>query len=217
MAAISVFLVDNQALFRDSLGVMLAAADSFVVVGGAGDAATAARQVPTLQPDVIVLELLLPDCRNADAVEQVLAAHPHGRVLVLTELADEGALAAAVAAGAHGYILKSQPAAALIAAIHTVARGGVALDPAAAAVIWQRLQQLARREGASLSPILSRPEQDVLRLLAAGKSTRQIAETFALSPAVVEQAITGICMKLQARNRTEAVVLALKRGLVSPL
>jgi DNA-binding NarL/FixJ family response regulator len=214
MASISVLVVDSQALFRESLCAMLADQDSFVVVGAAGDMATAARLAAALHPDVVVMDLLSFDCQNSDAIGRIVAAKGDNRIIALTALEDESSLAAALAAGAQGYVLKNRPVGELLHAIRIVAQGGVALDATSTSVVWQRFQQLARHQRPAEPETLSSSEREVLSLLAAGKRTHQIAETLASSPAVIEKIVADLCVKLHARNRTEATVIALKQGLI---
>lgn len=215
MPSIRILIVDQQTLFRESLGVILAAQDTFTVVGHAGDAVTATRLAGDVSPDVIVTDLCLPDMHGAALVHRLLAAQPSARIVVLAAETDEETVAAVVAAGVQGYVLKSQPAAELVAAIRTVARGGAALDPHAVSVIWRRFQQLTQQDASTARRAegLSRFESDVLDLLAGGRTTRQIAETLLSTPAVVEKALAGICGKLHARNRTQAVAIAQRQGL----
>lgn len=215
MASIRVLIVDCQALFRESLRALLVAQDAFVVVGDAGDAATAARLAAELAPDVVVTDLHLPDARGAAVVTQLFASQGNARIIALTALDDEETVAAAVAAGVQGYVLKSRHAADLAQAIHTVAHGGAALDPLVTPIIWRRFQQLTRNREAAPSDTLSPFERDVLGQLVAGKSTRQIAEKLSATPAAVERAVADACGKLHARNRTQAAVIAFNRGLVS--
>jgi DNA-binding NarL/FixJ family response regulator len=217
MTSIRVLIVDRQALFRESLSAVLAAQDAFVVVGDAGDAAAAARLAAERAPVVIITDLYLPDACGAAVVARLRAAQADARIIALTALADEETVAAAVVAGVQGYVLKSQPAAELMQAIRTVAQGGAALDPLVVPVIWRRFAQLIQREecAADRPEALSPTECDVLRLLARGQTTRQIADALSAPPAAVEKAVAEACEKLHARNRTEAAVIALKRGLIS--
>ncbi len=214
MASIRVLIADSQALLRESLSILLAAHEALTVVGCAEDLAAAARLAAELHPDVIVTDLILPDGRGAEVIGCLTAAWPQARLIALTTASDEETVAAAVAVGAQGYILKNRPAADLIQAIQTVMAGGVTLDPAVLPIIWRRFQQLLRCEDVSSEP-LSSFERDVLRWLAVGKSTRQVAEALASSPAAVERAVAQICQKLHARNRAQAAAIALRRGLIS--
>jgi DNA-binding NarL/FixJ family response regulator len=217
MPPIRVLIVDRQALFRESLGAVLAAQDTFTVVGDAGDAADATRLAGNLAPDVIITDLDLPDARGAAVVARLFAAQADARIIALTELANEELVAAVVTAGVQGYLLKSQPAAELMAAIRTVAGGGAALDPRVVPVIWRRFQQLTQQDTriASRAEGLSHFESDVLELLAAGRTTRQIADKLLSTSAVVEKTAADICEKLHARNRTQAVAIAQRQGLLA--
>lgn len=216
MIPIKVLIVDSQALFRESLSAMLATQGSFAVIGDAEDVATAARLAAAQRPDVILTDLRLPDGRGAEVVDRLAAAQGDARIVALTELDDEETVAAAVAAGVQGYVLKRRPAAELVQALRTVADGGASLDPAVAPIIWQRFQQLVRRQDAAEAATLTPVERQVMSLLAAGQSTRQVAGQLAISPAAVEKAVAAACTKLHARNRTEAAVIARRRGLIPP-
>lgn len=216
MAVVRVLIVDQQALFRESLGVALEAQGAFAIVGDAGDAATGARLAADLTPDVIVTDLQLPDARGAAVVTQFLAAQADARIIALTALVDEETVAAAIVAGAQGYILKNQRAAELAQAIRAVAEGGVVFDPLVMPLIWRRFQRLARHDRGDENALLSAFEQDVVALLAAGKNTQQIAATMATSSANIERTIGRICAKLGGRNRAHAVAIALEQGLLQP-
>ncbi len=214
MVSIRVLLIDSQALFRETLGARLASQSEFTIVGGAGDAATAADIAAHLHPEVIVTDLRLPDCFGAEIVVRLLSVQADARIVALTDVIDEETVAATVAAGALGYLLKCRQVDDLVEAVRAVANGGAALDPAVAPIIWRRFQKLARNDHSGEFGKLTPCEQEVLVLLVAGKSSRQMAKALACTPAVIERYVAGICQKLHARNRTQAAVIALSRGLV---
>ncbi|MCX7671049.1 MAG: response regulator transcription factor [Anaerolineae bacterium] len=214
MAQIKVLVVEGQALLREGLCALLAAQGDFVVVGDAGDAATAAQLAGMRAPDVIVTDLRLPDAGGAEIVTRLLAARAAAHIVAFTALEDDETAAAAVAAGAQGYVLKHRPAADLLRAIREVAGGGIWLDPAIVPAIWRRFQQLARHNPQEAPELLSAFEQDVLDLMAVGKNTQQIAAALTASAATVERTIGRVCTKLGGRNRAHAVTIALQRGLL---
>lgn len=216
MSAIRVLIVDRQVLFRESLGALLATQGEFTIVGDAGDAATASRLAADLTPDIIVTDLNLPDAYGAAVVRQLLAARADVRIIVLTGLSDEETVTAAIVAGVEGYILKNHHATELVQAIRMVAAGGAALDPLLMPIVWRRFQQLARRDLQDESALLSAFEQEVIALMAAGKNTKQIAETMGTSSAIIERIIGRICAKLNGRNRAHAIAIALEKGLLRP-
>jgi len=216
MVSIRVLIIEPQALFRESLSVVLSAQDACVVVGDAGDVETAARLAARLTPDVIITELDLPDARSGAVVARLSAAQADARIIALTALDDAETVSAAVVAGVRGYVLKSRPATELLQAIRTVNQGGAAFDPHVTAIIWRRFTQLIQHEdcGAGRDGALSPLECDVLSLLARGETTHQVAQALSVAPSLVERAVEDACDKLHARNRTEAAVIALKRGLI---
>lgn len=215
MSAIRVLIVDGQALWRESLSTMLAGQEDFLVVGDAGDAVTAGKLAAVAQPTVIVTDLRLPDRRGAELLASLQAAQPAARLVVLTAADDEEAVAAAVSAGAQGYVLKHRPSGDLIQAIRTVAAGGVAFDPAVIPILWRRFQQLARQSQADETETLSLLEREILTLIVAGKRTRQIAEALDLSASAIEKTLADLRQKFRARNRAQLAAIAVKQGLVA--
>lgn len=216
MAQIKVLVVDGQTLFREGLSALLAAQDDFVVVGDAGDVATAARLAEMRAPGVIVTDLELPDAGGVEIVTRLLAARGAASIVAFTALRDDETIAAAVAAGVQGFVLKHRPSADLLQAIREVAAGGIWLDPAVVPAIWRRLQQLARRGQQGEAELLSAFEEDVLDLMAAGKNTQQIATALGTSAATVERTIVRLCTKLGGRNRAQTIAIALRKGLLHP-
>jgi DNA-binding NarL/FixJ family response regulator len=150
MAAIRLLIVDDHTSFRDGLHAMLERHADIVVVGEAGDAAAAVRLTREAQPDVILLDLRLPDRSEVEAIGEILAERPDARIIVLTMYDDDETIAAALRAGVQGYLLKGQRADELIQAVRDVAAGGAVLDPTIAARVWQQFRRLAKA-GPSLS------------------------------------------------------------------
>jgi DNA-binding NarL/FixJ family response regulator len=143
MAAIRLLIVDDHTLFRDGLHALLERHDDIVVVGEAGDAASAVRLTREAQPDVILLDLRLPDRSEVEAIGEILGERPAAKIIALTMYDDDETIAAALRAGVQGYLLKDQRAAELVQAVRDVAAGGAVLGPAIAARVWQQFCRLA--------------------------------------------------------------------------
>ncbi len=217
---IRVLLVDDQALARAGLKMILGPEDGFEVVGECGDGAAALSTVGMLRrsgggPDVVLMDVRM---RGMDGVEATrrLRGEPDGPpVLILTTFDDDEILSAALRAGAAGFLLKDAPAEDLIRATRTVAEGGAWLDPAVTGRVLAayRAGAPAAARAAELTELTPR-ELDVLRLLVEGKSDREIADALGISPRTVMRHVTGILDKLGVSSRTAAATLAVRHGLV---
>jgi DNA-binding NarL/FixJ family response regulator len=204
---IRVLLVDDHPVVREGVAAVLARERDLAVVGEAGTVAEALRLAAALRPDVVLLDLRLPD---ADAVEAVASLASDGRSVVMFTAydADEDVFRA-IRSGARGYLLKGSPAAEIAQAIREVHAGHSHLSPRIAAKLVGSVR--SPRAGAGL---LSARERGVLNLVAAGLSNRQIAGALAISERTVKFHVTAIFNKLGADNRAQAVALAAERGLL---
>lgn len=226
-APIRVLVVDDQRLMRDGLRALLELQAGLLVVGEAGNGVEALAQVAALQPDVVLMDLRMPQLDGVAATRAIRERGPQPRVLVLTTFDDDQYVFAALKAGAAGYVLKDLPATELAAAIRTVHQGGVHLDPAVASKVVAELARL-QAPGAGVPPVvpaLSAPlappqveeltarEHDVLRLLATGASNREIGEQLFISEGTVKNHISSILGRLGLRDRTQAALYAKEHGL----
>jgi DNA-binding NarL/FixJ family response regulator len=209
---VRVLLVDDQALFREALATLLGVRDDVVVVGEAGDGEEALRRVAELAPEVVLMDLRMPVLVGVGATRRLHVEHPGVRVIALTTFDDDEDVFAALRAGAVGYLLKDVPSARLVEAVLTAAAGGSVLDPSVAAKVVARVARMPAETPAPRArpPVvpLSEREADVLRLLADGRSNREIAGTLHLAEGTVKNHVTNLLGKLGARDRTQAALRA---------
>ena len=199
---IRVLVVDDHPLFRTGLAGLLATVPDVEVVGEAGDGAEAVTRALQLRPDVVLMDLNLPGTPGLEATRRIVAAAPECAVLVLTMVADDTSVVAALRVGARGYVLKEAGQDEVLTAIRTVAAGGAVVGPGVAARLLDR-----PAAGASLTP----REAEVLALLARGSSNAEIARELGLSLMTVQNHVSAVLTKLQVRDRTQAALRA--RGL----
>jgi DNA-binding NarL/FixJ family response regulator len=213
---IRVLLVDDQELIRAGLRGILRSRFGFEIVGELGDGSGVVRAVEELRPDVVVMDVRMPGVDGVAATRSLQVLDDPPPVLVLTTFEDDEILAAALRAGAAGFLLKGVPAEDLQRAVASVADGGSWLDPAVTGAVLA-----AYRDGAAVPPaaeldVLTLREKDVLTLIGGGLSNAEIAERLVLSAGTVKTHIGHIFAKLQLRDRAAAVVFAFDSGLVRP-
>jgi DNA-binding NarL/FixJ family response regulator len=211
VSAVRVLLVDDQALFREALGTLLDARPEVEVVGEAGDGHQALERAAALAPDVVLMDLHMPVLDGIAATRRLRVEQPGVRVLALTTFDDDEDVFAALRAGALGYLLKDVSADRLVEAVQAAARGESVLQPSVAAKVVARFAQLDDAPRARPQPLvvpLSDRELDVLRLLADGRSNREIATALFLAEGTVKNHVTNVLAKLGARDRTQAALRA---------
>jgi DNA-binding NarL/FixJ family response regulator len=210
----TVLIVDDHPIFRDGLAGLLATLPGVEVTGTAGTASEAITAIKHNPPDVVLMDINLPGTSGVEATRQASQIAPGTAVLVVTMVDDDDTVFAVLAAGARGYVLKGASGEEIAAALRTVATGGAVFG----AGIATRLLAAppAQRPGTALAAPedLTAREREVLRLLADGASNRQIARSLGLSLKTVQNHVSRILDKLQAADRTQAVLRA--RGLASP-
>jgi DNA-binding NarL/FixJ family response regulator len=208
-------IADDHPAFRAGLRLLLESLDDFEVevVGEAENGEQALSAVIELSPDVVVMDLQMPGLGGIETTRRVVAAAPHVRVLVLTMFEDENSVLAALRAGAHGYVLKGAGQEQLARAIRAVAEGESIFSPA----IAKRVIDSFARSGVSQRPLvfpeLTEREREVLDLIARGLSNPEITRQLVLSPKTVRNHVSNILAKLQARDRSAAIVRAREAGL----
>ena len=213
---IRIVLADDHAVLRAGLRVLLNAEPDINVVGEAGDGEEALNAIAQFQPDIIVLDLMMPNVKGLDIIEQISKAYPHTRVLVLTMHADTQYIRHVVKAGGAGYVLKSSADTELIKAIRVVASGGSYLTPEATQVLisdYREKDEPASKPVTGLD-LLSEREHEVLVMTALGYSSREIGELLFISPKSVDTYRQRLMEKLRLENRAELVQYALKNGLL---
>jgi len=213
MTKLRVFLADDHAVLLDGLKVLIDAQSDMEVIGQAGGGRDAVRQVAGCQPDVVVIDVSMPDLGGAEATEQILKAHPQVRVLALTRHADRGYLRRLLRAGATGYVIKKTAADQLINAIRTVAAGGTYIDPTMAGTLVEKFVGRAASSQTEQAPnALTEREEEVLRLIAWGLSNKEIAAQLGVSVKTVEFHKARSAEKLRLRSRTDILRYALAQG-----
>jgi two-component system response regulator NreC len=214
---IRILIVDDHAVLRAGLRMLLEAEPDMEVVGEAGDGAEALSRVLELAPDVALLDVTMPDVDGLEVLRRVREGSPRTRVLMLTMHDDEGYLREALAGGSSGYVLKRAADIELLSAIRAVHRGGTYLHAAHTKVLFedgagqQRIQAAEEPE----SRLISQREEEVLRLVALGYTNQQAADMLYLSVKTVETYRARLMAKLGLRNRAELVRYALQRGLLA--
>lgn len=211
---IRVFVVDDQAMVRESFAALLGAQPGIEVVGTAADGADAVRDVMTTGPDVVLMDVRMPTMDGLEAMRR-LRDHPC-KVIVLTTFHLDEYVHEALRGGAGGYLLKDAPAAELIHAVHVVARGEALLSPA---VTKRLIAEFARHAPPPVRPArlesLTDRETEILRQIARGLSNAEIAAELRLSEQTVKTHVSRILAKLGARDRAQAIVVSYESGLVS--
>lgn len=212
-SSVRIFLLDDHEIVRRGIRDLLEAQEGFEVVGEAGTAAEALRDVPRLMPDVAVLDARLPDGSGIDVCRDIRSAHPEINVIILTSFDDDDALFSAIMAGASGYALKQIRGNDLVNAVSQVAEGKSLLDPAVTAQVLDRI----RNAPVPKDPLaeLTAQERRILALIGQGMTNRQIAAEMFLAEKTVKNYVSQMLSKLGLQRRTQAAVLAEKHGLSS--
>jgi DNA-binding NarL/FixJ family response regulator len=206
-----VLVADDHLEFQQGLCALLGTDPDIEVVGIAHNGTEATAMAGTLQPDVVLMDLNMPEVNGVQATRAINSSSPHIRILVLTMLDSDDSIGAAIRAGARGYLLKGARRTDVLRAIHSVASGEMILAPGVANRLVQSLAQPPEIEAASF-PELSPREAEILDLIAAGVNNTEISEALFLSPKTVRNHITSIFSKLNVDDRSQAIVLARGRG-----
>ena len=209
---IHVALVDDHALFSQSLSMALEAYDDVEIVGRADRLGTGVALVSKHQPDVVLLDYRLPDGDGVAGALRIKEESPQTKVVIVTAVEDESVLTAAMEAGCAGFITKSASVDELIGAVRMAAAGEAVISPA---LLLRLLPRLQRREEPARVELTSR-ELDVLRLLAAGLSNAAIADELSLSVNTVRNHVANLLLKLGVHSKLEALSVAVRDGLVAP-
>jgi DNA-binding NarL/FixJ family response regulator len=212
---IRVLVVDDHDLFRTGLASLLSSQPDIEVVAQASGGRTGVRLADELRPDVVLMDLRMPDVAGPDATRQILALHPETRVLVLTVASDSADVESALKAGATGFMAKDTPIDSVVVAVRAAAQGVAWLSPRAAELVLGRVRQQRaepEEEPGSLDQLSAR-ELDVLRLIAHGKENAEIAEALNISPRTAKNHVSNILAKLGLAGRVQAAIYAVRRGL----
>jgi RNA polymerase sigma factor (sigma-70 family) len=217
-AAVAVLIVDDDDLMRAGLKAVLSSDDTLDVVGDASDGDAAVAQVRALQPDVVLMDVRMPNVDGIAATREVVAAAPEAKVVILTTFEQDDYIFGALNAGASGFLLKRTSPEELITAIHTVAAGDSLLSPSVTRRVIDRMAQQPAAE-VSLDQRLDQltpREREVLEQVARGLSNGEIAAELVIEESTVKTHVKRILMKLRLRDRVQAVIFAYESGLTRP-
>lgn len=201
---IKVMLVDDHEVVRRGLRSLVETTDDLEVVGEASTVAEAVRQAQQSQPDVVVMDVRLPDGSGIEAAREIRAHRPATRVLMLTSYTDERAVFASIMAGAAGYLLKEVNGSELLAGIRTIGSGQSLLDPAVTSAVLERVRSGGKAARDPKLARLSAQEDRVLALVAEGKTNAQIGLLLKLSDKTVKNYVSSVLAKLEVGRRSEA-------------
>ncbi len=210
MKALRTLLVDDHQVVRLGLATLLEDVPGVSIVGEAGSAQEALHACERLDPDLVILDIRLPDQPGVEVCRHIVERWPHIKVIILTSFANDSLIAEAIAAGAAGYVLKQVGNEELLRAIEAVRRGEALLDPQVTRRVLQRMRQTERLLDASAFRNLSQREIEVLLLVSRGKSNPEIAEALALSEKTVRNHVSSLLAKLSMSNRIELATYAVK-------
>ncbi len=211
-----VLLVDDHEVVRVGLRSLLSREPTIEVVGEAGTAADAVAQAARLHPDVIIMDVRLPDRSGVEACREIRSTDPRVQIIMLTSHADEDAVFSSIMAGASGYLLKQVQGREVVRAVETVATGQSLLDPAVTQKVLEKMKRLATGRGAGEISQLSAQEQKVLALVAEGKTNKEIASILRLSDKTVKNYLSHVFEKLGLSRRAEAAAFFPRQHIKSP-
>jgi DNA-binding NarL/FixJ family response regulator len=210
---IRVLVADDQAMVRAGLRLLLSGEPDIEVVAVAGTGREAVAQASRFAPDVVLMDIRMPELDGLEATRQILAADESARVLVLTTFNLDEYVYEALRAGASGFVLKDDPPESLVAAVRTVAGGEALLSPTVTQAVIQQFARLQRKPPPAEVASLTSRELEVFRLISQGLSNAEIGEALFISDTTVKTHVTRLLSKLQLRDRAQAIVLAYRTGL----
>ena len=211
-----ILVVDDHEIVRQGLVALLDRRESLEVVAQAATVAEAISTAAKFEPDVVVMDVRLPDGSGIEACREIRAARPETRVIMLTSYPDEEAVLSAIIAGASGYLLKQVRGRDLVAALESVGRGDSLLDPAVTEKVLQRVRTAATGGVADELADLTAQERKILLLVAEGKTNKEIAGEIFLSDKTVKNYVSSILSKLNLQRRTQAAAFVAKHHLGEP-
>jgi len=208
-------VVDDHEVVRQGLVSMLGRREGFQVVAEAGTAADAIEMAQKFQPEIVIMDVRLPDGSGIEACREIRSQLPGTRVVILTSYPDEEAVFSAIVAGASGYLLKQIRARDLVSAIESVGRGESLLDPAVTEKVLERVRRIASGTEHDELAQLTQQERKILMLVAEGKTNKEIADEVFLSDKTVKNYVSSILSKLNLQRRAQAAAYVARRGMSS--
>jgi DNA-binding NarL/FixJ family response regulator len=209
--ALRLLVVDDHEVVRQGLVALLDRRPGFQVVAQAGTVQESITQARLQRPDIVVMDVRLPDGSGVEACREIRAELPDTRVIMLTSFPDDEAVLSAIVAGASGYLLKQIRARDLVAALEAVGRGESLLDPAVTERVLERVRRIARGESNDELSVLTPQEQKILMLVAEGKTNKEIATEVFLSDKTVKNYVSSILSKLNLERRAQAAAFVAKQ------
>ena len=212
MESIKILIADDHPVVREGLIAMLSREVDFDVVGEAKDGVEAVNRTKELSPDVVLIDLRMPEMDGVEAMRQIKSAMPDVKFIILTTYSDDEYIFSGIEAGARAYLLKDAPREDLFKAIRAVYRGESLIQPVVASKLLDRFSELSRRTPSGEE--LSGRELEILGLMAKGAANKEISAQLNIAQSTVKTHITNIFQKLGVNDRTEAVTQALKKGII---
>lgn len=212
MEQIKVLIADDHPVVREGLFAMLSRQPDFKVVGEAKDGAEAVEMARRLNPDVVLMDLRMPEMDGVEAMRQIKSTNPDIKFIILTTYSDDEYIFSGLEAGARAYLLKDAPREELFKAIRAVHKGESLIQPVVASKLIDRFAELSRR--APSGEQLTERELEILQLMAKGAANKEISAQLSISESTVKTHISNIFQKLGVNDRTEAVTEALRRGII---
>ncbi len=213
MEAIKVLVVDDHTIVRYGLRCLIEEQEDFTIVGEASNGLEAVECARELQPDIILMDLRMPELDGLEAMRRIRDQNPGPKIIVLTTYESDDYIFEAIDAGAKGYLLKDAPREELFRALRAVHRGESHIDSNVTTRVLNRLAQLSHQAAGNDLP--SERELEVLRLMATGATNKEIAATLVISAGTARTHVAHLLKKLDSRDRTQAVTKAMQRGIIS--
>jgi len=213
MEAIRVLVADDHTLFRDGLRALLVSIPDIEVVGETSSGKEVLKLAVAHQPDVILMDIQMPDLNGIEATRQILRISPHIGIVVLTMFQDDDSVFAAMRAGARGYVLKGADQSVLLRAVRAIANGESLFSPEIAARLMQFFASLGPASRTEIFPELTEREREILSFIADGQTNAEIAEKLVISMKTVRNHVSNIFNKLQVADRAQAAIRAREAGL----
>ena len=210
---IKILIADDHPVVREGLITMIKREPDFMVVGEATNGVEAVNKAKELKPDIVLMDLRMPELDGVEAIRQISSAEPNIKYIILTTYSDDEDIFRGIEAGARAYLLKDAPRDDLFKAIRAVYRGESLIQPVIASKVLDRFAELSRQAHAP-PDVLSDRELEVLKLMAKGDANKEIASQLNITDSTVKTHISNIFQKLNAKDRTEAVIQSIKRGII---
>lgn len=216
MNPIRILLADDHTVMRNGLRLLLERQPNLSVVGEASDGRETVRAAESVSPDVVVMDIAMPNLNGIEAARQITAARPETAIVILSMHSDESYVIRALKAGARAYLLKDSAEGDLIAAIHAISEGKSFFSPAISRILVEDyMRQLEQKHVEDTYELLTAREREILQLLAEGKTNKEVASMLNLSVYTVETHRTHILQKLNLHNVPELILYAVRKGIIT--